>query len=203
MEMQESPTTRGAVARPIRGVKQARPPVKRKVYAHDMPLLDLSEVRIVVVDDNEFAMTLIRRLLRAMRITEVTTCSNPEAAAEVIKQANADILIVDIDMPVKTGLELIHEIRHGQAGIAKDMSILVASAHVDREHVEKARNEGANWVVAKPLSFRSLYDGLARVTLDDRPFIEEKGYVGPCRRTRAMPVDDPASERRKRTGPVE
>jgi CheY-like chemotaxis protein len=203
MEMQGSPTTKGAVAPPIRGVKQTAPPIKRKVYAHDMPLLDLSEVRIVVIDDNEFAMTVIRRLLRAMRITVVTTCSNPEAAAEVIQRANADILIIDIDMPVKTGLELIHEIRHGQAGIAKDISILVASAHVDLEHVEKARNEGANWIVAKPLSFRSLYDGLARVTLDDRPFIEEKGYVGPCRRTRAMPLDDPASERRTRTGPVE
>ena len=201
--MQRSPTTEGAVSRAVRGVKRAAPPVERKIYAHNVPLLDLSEVRVVVIDDNEFAATLIRRLLRAMRITEVTTCSNPESAAEVIKRANADILIVDIDMPVKTGLELIHEIRHGQAGIAKDISILVASAHVDREHVDKARNEGANWIVAKPLSFRTLYDGLARVTLDDRPFIEEKGYVGPCRRTRAMPLDDPASERRMHAEPVE
>jgi len=41
--MQGSPTTKGVAARPIRGVKEAAPPVKRKVYAHEMPLLDLSE----------------------------------------------------------------------------------------------------------------------------------------------------------------
>ena len=203
MATQGSRISKSAVSRPLRGVKQTAPPVTRKVYAPEMPLLDLSEVRVVVIDDNEFAMTLIRRLLGAMRVAEVTTCSDPEVATEVIQQAKADILIVDIDMPGKNGLDVIHDIRHGQAGVAKDISILVASAHVDLEHVARARNEGANWVLAKPLSFRSLYDGLVRVILDDRPFVEGKAYVGPCRRVRAVPLDDPASERRKRTEPVE
>jgi|RhiMethySRZTD1v2_1073278.scaffolds.fasta_scaffold00169_77 two-component system, chemotaxis family, chemotaxis protein CheY len=173
-------------------------PVKRKVYAYDMPLLDLSELRVIVIDDNEFATILMRRLLGVMRVAHVATCSDALEADAAIRQSKADLVIVDIDMPGRNGIEVVHDIRHGQVGIAKDVCILVASAHVDIEHVEQARSEGANWIVAKPLSFRTLYDGVARAILDDRPFIDSSSYVGPCRRTKAVPLADPDSDRRKR-----
>jgi len=173
-------------------------PVERKVYAYDMPLLDLSELRVIVIDDNEFATILMRRLLGVMRVAHVATCSDALEADAAIRQSKADLVIVDIDMPGRNGIEVVHDIRHGQVGIAKDVCILVASAHVDIEHVEQARSEGANWIVAKPLSFRTLYDGVARAILDDRPFIDSSSYVGPCRRTKAVPLADPDSDRRKR-----
>ena len=177
-------------------------PVKRKVYAYGMPLLDLSELRVIVIDDNEFATVLMRRLLGVMRVAQVTTCCNACEADGAIRQSKADLVIVDIDMPGRSGIEVVHDIRHGRVGVAKDLCILVASAHVDLEHVEQARSEGANWIVAKPLSFRTLYDGVARAILDDRPFVDSAGYVGPCRRTKAVPLADPDSDRRKPTGSV-
>jgi DNA-binding response OmpR family regulator len=128
---------------------------------------------------------------------------DPLVADAMIRQSKPDLVIVDIDMPGRNGIEVVHDIRHGQVGIANDVCILVVSAHVDLEHVEQARNEGANWIVAKPLSFRTLYDGVARAILDDRPFIESPGYVGPCRRTKAVPLADPNSDRRKRTETTE
>jgi CheY-like chemotaxis protein len=177
-------------------------PVKRRVYAYDMPLLDLSELRVIVVDDNEFATILMRRLLGVMRVAQVTTCCDACEADGAIKQSKADLVIVDIDMPGRSGIDIVHDIRHGRVGIAKDVCILVASAHVDIEHVERARSEGANWIVAKPLSFKTLYDGVARAILDDRPFVESASYVGPCRRTKAVPLADPHSDRRKATDAV-
>ena len=173
------------------------PRVKRWLYGSDIPLLDLSELRVVAIDDNEFTTILIRRLLGVMRVTQVTTCSDPLVADAAIRQSKADLAIVDIDMPGRNGLEVVRDIRHGQVGVAKDMCILVASAHVDLEHVEQARDRGANWIVAKPLSFRTLYDGIARAILDDRPFVESTGYVGPCRRVKDVPLADPTRDRRK------
>jgi CheY-like chemotaxis protein len=163
-----------------------------------MPLLDLTELRAIVIDDNEFATTLMRRLLGVMRVAHVTTCCNPLEADGAIRQSKADLVIVDIDMPGRSGLELVHDIRHGRVGVPNDVCILVVSAHVDLEYVEQARNEGANWIVAKPLSFRTLYGGIARAILDDRPFVESPSYVGPCRRTKDIPLADPVSDRRKR-----
>lgn len=187
------------VIQPPRALAGFTSPAKRKVYAYDMPLLDLSELRVIVIDDNEFATVLMRRLLGVMRIGQITTCCNALEADSAIRQSKADLVIVDIDMPGRSGIEVVHDIRHGQVGIAKDVGILVASAHVDLDHFEQARNEGANWIVAKPLSFRTLYDGVARAILDDRPFIDCPSYVGPCRRTKAVPLVDPSSDRRKST----
>lgn len=175
------------------------PRVGRRLYGADVPLLDLSELRVIVIDDNEFATILMKRLLGVMRVAQVTSCLESLAADDAIRQSKADLAIVDIDMPGRSGLEVVHDIRRGHVGVPKDMCILIASAHVDIEHVEQARNEGANWVLAKPLSFRTLYDGIARAILDDRPFIDSPSYVGPCRRVKNVPLADPAADRRKQS----
>lgn len=182
-----------------RGSARCTPIVKRRIYGSDIPLLDLSELRVMVLDDNEFTTILMKRLLGVMRVSQVVVCLDPLVADDVIKQSKADLVIVDIDMPGRSGLEVVHDIRHGKVDVAKDICILVASAHVDLDHVEQARNEGANWIVAKPLSFRSLYDGIARAILDDRPFVESPSYVGPCRRVKEVPLANPAADRRKRS----
>jgi CheY-like chemotaxis protein len=176
--------------------------VKRRIHGSDVPLLDLSELRIILIDDNEFATILMKRLLRIMRIAQVTICLDSLEADAAIRQSKADLVIVDIDMPGRSGLDIIHDIRHGQVGIAKDIYVLVASAHVDREHVEQARDQGANWVLAKPLSFRTLYDGIVRAILDDRPFIESASYVGPCRRIKDVPLRGSSNDRRKPAEPT-
>jgi CheY-like chemotaxis protein len=193
---------KSADSRPTGGGVHSTPPGKRRIYGADIPLLDLSELRVVVLDDNEFATTLLKRLLSVMRVTQVTACSDPLVADAAIRQSKADLAIVDIEMPGRSGLEVIHDIRHGHVGIAKDTFILVASAHVDLEHVEQARDQGANWIVAKPVSFRSLYYGIARAILDDRPFIESASYVGPCRRVKDIPLPDPAHDRRRHAEPT-
>ena len=180
-----------------RGFVRSVPYGQRRPFGSKLPLLDLSELRVIVIDDNEFATVLMRRLLGVMRVGQVTSCLDSLEADAAIRQSKSDLAIVDIDMPGRSGLEVVHDIRHGQVGVPKDMCILVASAHVDIDHVEQARNEGANWILAKPLSFRSLYDGIARAILDDRPFVDCASYVGPCRRVKEVPLADPASDRRK------
>ncbi len=173
---------------------------RRRNHGFGIPLLDLSELRVILIDDNEFATILMKRLLRVMRVAQVTICLDSLAADAAIRQSKADLVIVDIDMPGRSGLEIIHDIRHGHVGIAKDTFILVASAHVDLEHVQQARDQGANWILAKPLSFRTLYDGIVRAILDDRPFIDSPTYVGPCRRVVTVPLGDPARDRRHGSG---
>lgn len=180
-----------------RGFARSAPGGSSRFTGSKLPLLDLSELRVIVIDDNEFAATLMRRLLGVMRVGNVTSCLESLAADAAIRQSKADLAIVDIDMPGRSGIEVVHDIRHGQVGVPKDMCVLVASAHVDLDHVEQARDQGANWILAKPLSFRSLYDGIARAVLDDRPFVDSATYVGPCRRVKDVPPADPASDRRK------
>ncbi|HEY3144944.1 MAG TPA: response regulator, partial [Dongiaceae bacterium] len=126
--------------------------------------------------------TYMERLFSIMRVGGVFTCANPRSARAEIATLQPDIVVIDLDLTGMDGLELLRDIRRGGAGVPSDIAILVASAHVDRDYVDKARDSGANWILVKPLTFRRLYEGLVRVIMDDRPFVETDGYAGPDRR---------------------
>jgi CheY-like chemotaxis protein len=182
---------------PSAGGWRSTPSARRKVYSPALPTLDLSALCIFAVDDNEFTLALVKRLLTAMRISNISICSDPERVLAELSRVKPDIVLTDLEMPGKHGLDLVRDIRTGKAGIREDTAILVASAYADREQVFQASNAGANWMLAKPLSFRRLYEGLVRVTLDDRPFIRADGYIGPCRRVHMTPPEQLIAKRRK------
>jgi two-component system, chemotaxis family, chemotaxis protein CheY len=181
---------------PGAGGWRSAPSARGKVYSRRLPTLDLSALRIFVVDDNEFTLTLVKRLLTAMRVSDISICLDPERALVEIARVKPDVVLTDLEMPGKHGLDLVYEIRTGKAGIREDAAILVASAYANREQVMQASNAGANWMLAKPLSFRRLYEGLVRVTLDDRPFVRADGYIGPCRRVHLTPPEQLVAKRR-------
>ena len=172
-------------------------PIARRTFGRDVPALDLGGISLLVVNDNEFVRTYMERLFSIMRVGSVVTCANPRSARAEIATVQPDIVVIDLDLTGMDGLELLREIREGGAGIPSDIAILVASAHVDREYVAKARDGGANWVLVKPLTFRRLYEGLVRVIMDDRPFVQSETYAGPDRRLLVGIAGYDGDERRK------
>ncbi len=154
-------------------------PVARRTIGREVPALDLGGISLLVINDNEFVRTYMERLFSIMRVGRVVTCANPRSARAEIATVQPDIVVIDLDLTGMDGLELLHDIRRGGAGIPHDIAILVASAYVDRDYVGKARDAGADWILVKPLTFRRLYEGLVRVIMDDRAFVEGDVYVGP------------------------
>ncbi|MGH6891868.1 MAG: response regulator [Dongiaceae bacterium] len=152
------------------------------MFAREVPALDLSAISLFVVNDNEFVRSYMERLFGIMRVGRVVTCADPLSARDEIGAANPDIVVLDLDLAGTDGLELVRNIRRGNAGIRKDVPILVASAFVDRDYVVKARDCGTNWTLVKPLTFKRLYEGLVRVIMDERPFVESEAFTGPDRR---------------------
>ena len=165
------------VGRPV-----GQSPVARRTFGKEVPALDLGNLSLLVVNDNEFVRTYMERLFSIMRVGSVVTCDNPRSARAEIATVQPDIVVIDLDLTGIDGLQFLRDIRHGGAGIPGDIAILVASAHVDRDYVAKAREAGANWILVKPLTFRRLYEGLVNVIMDERGFVEGDVYVGPDRR---------------------
>lgn len=156
--------------------------VYRRMFAREVPALDLSGIALFVINDNEFVRTYMERLFGIMRVGRVVSCADPAQARGQLPAANPDIIMIDLDLSGDEGIELARAIRRGELGIRKDVAILVASAFVDRDYVMRAREAGVNWTLVKPLSFKRLYEGLVRVILDERPFVETGGFAGPDRR---------------------
>jgi CheY-like chemotaxis protein len=190
-EQSETPAA-GGVVLPI-----GESPTARRTFAREVPALDFSALSLFIVNDNEFVRTYMERLFSIMRVGRVVTCADPASAREEIASAAPDIVVLDLDLAAMDGLELLRDIRKGGAGIPTDAAILVASAYVDRDYVLQARESGANWTLVKPLSFRRLYEGLVRVIMDDRPFVDSDSYSGPDRRLLVGIGGYEGTERRK------
>lgn len=98
--------------------------------ASSRPETDISALRFVVAEDNEFQRALLVEALRDLGAATIHEASDGRAALEILQDdaRPVDIVITDLRMPGMDGMEFVR--RLGQAGI--QVSIIVASA-LDRQ----------------------------------------------------------------------
>ncbi len=111
--------------------------------------------KIVVVDDDPEILKLITMLLRRMD-AEAITFYKPDTALQHLAEHTADLIIVDLMMPVVNGFELIQHIR--QQNRLDAVPILILSAKSDPQSIRQALDNGADGYVTKPYIASSLID---------------------------------------------
>jgi PAS domain S-box-containing protein len=93
----------------------------------DIVLRDLSNVKVLVVDDETDARDLIMRILSDCGAT-VTTAPSARAALEAFRAAPPDVLVSDLGMPDMDGFELLAQVRALPAGARLPAVALTAFA---------------------------------------------------------------------------
>jgi len=68
-------------------------------------------VKVLIVDDNEVLTGLIKEMLEIEGINDVKTAENGEEGYITFLYFRPDIILTDIEMPVKNGLEMVKDIR--------------------------------------------------------------------------------------------
>lgn len=68
-------------------------------------------IRILIVDDNEALVDLLKERLDMEDRYYVTTALNGEEGYAAFKNFKPDIILTDIEMPLKNGLEMVKNIR--------------------------------------------------------------------------------------------
>ncbi len=110
-------------------------------------MLTAKRIRVLIVDDSRVARDVLRTLLEDTDDMEVIgeACNGKEAIA-LVQQLRPDVVTMDLNMPVMSGLEAIEHIMHDKA-----VPILVVSNESDAELAYEAINYGALDVIAKPV----------------------------------------------------
>jgi DNA-binding response OmpR family regulator len=109
--------------------------------------------RLLVVDDNEDNRDMLARRLRR-RGYEVETAESGASALERIEQERFDAILLDVMMPIITGLDVLAKIR---ASFSKrELPVLMATARTDSEDVVEALRLGANDYVTKPINIAEI-----------------------------------------------
>ena len=73
--------------------------------------IDYSKKRILIVDDNELNIKVAKRAIESLKFNLVDECYNGKEALEKIKNNHYDIILMDIMMPVMSGITAINELK--------------------------------------------------------------------------------------------
>ena len=109
---------------------------------------------ILVVDDDLAVLDVMSEMLR-LEGHEVTVAENGADAVQCVNDAEFDLVITDLIMPEKEGLETIADIRRSKA----DLPIIAISGGGrlgPTDYLETARFIGANATLAKPFARQEL-----------------------------------------------
>jgi len=112
----------------------------------------LSNVKVLVVDDDPNSCEIVRRIL-AGREALVSTAQSADDALKLIEQLCPDVLISDIGMPVKDGLTLIREVRRNEMSTrAPRLPAVALTAFARPEDRIRVLQAGYNTHVSKPVN---------------------------------------------------
>jgi two-component system, cell cycle response regulator DivK len=117
-------------------------------------------IRILVAEDNAVNRELLRELLET-RGYEVSEACNGQEALHMIEQAQPELLLLDIGMPVLDGFGVIRRIRENPR--LAPLPVVAVTAYAMQGDREKILNSGFDGYLSKPLNPSSLTAELDRL----------------------------------------
>jgi DNA-binding NarL/FixJ family response regulator len=137
----------------------------------------MTRARILLADDNASMLERVASLLSA-EFEIVAMVRDGQAALEAIARLKPDVAVLDVSMPVMTGLEAAAAL----AGTEQPPRVVFLTIHEDEEFVRAARRVGAVGYVLKREMFHALIPAVADALSAEPHFLKpELGPRAPLR----------------------
>lgn len=147
----------------------------------------ISRIRVMVVDDNQHMIHIIKTILSGFGLKSVREARDPAEAFDAFKSEPIDIIIVDFLMNILDGIDFIRLVRTGEDSPNPFVPIIMLTAYSERSKVLAARDAGVSEFCCKPVTANEMLRKLTSVIEQPRPFVKTSSYFGPDRRRRATP----------------
>lgn len=131
--------------------------------------------KILVVEDNELNLKLFCDLLRAHGYETEAVRDGREAIARA-RGFLPDLVVMDIQMPHISGLELIEQLKGDED--LKTIPIMAVTAYAAKGDEERIRDAGAEGYVSKPISVLRFVEAVAALLVSKPPLALAEGEAG-------------------------
>jgi len=115
--------------------------------------------RVLVADDSSTMRKIILRSLQAVGVSEVTEAADGAEAVAMFKPGDFEMVLTDWNMPGKTGLEVVEEIRSQD----KDVPIIMVTTEAEKGRVMQAIQAGVSDYLVKPFTADTLREKLEKL----------------------------------------
>lgn len=114
--------------------------------------------RILVVDDEPDVVSTLIESLEALGYN-ASGSNNGNEALEILAKSPYDLVITDIRMPERNGIDLLNDIKSKYP----DLPVVIITGYTLAYPPEQAKREGANGYIAKPFRINQIDDLLAKL----------------------------------------
>ncbi len=118
-------------------------------------------VRVLIADDH----AIVRKGLQQIVKEQAPSIEVDEAVdgAEVLEKVHAgkcDVLVLDLSMPGRSGLDILHEVRH----LRPELPVLILSMHPEEQYAVRVLKAGAAGYLTKEAALDELVGAIQRVS---------------------------------------
>jgi CheY-like chemotaxis protein len=149
--------------------------------------IDLSQVSVLVLDDNQNFISIMRSMLRGFGVGRVVEATEPSKAFELIGDQHVDIAFIDLKMPLIDGIAFARMIRKSKDSPNRKLPLVLVTADATLSTVKDAINAGIEEFIVKPVRSKDVLARLVRLMDSPREYYESGSYFGPDRRRRIDP----------------
>ncbi len=146
---------------------------------------------LLVVDDHRLTRAIIGEILSAIGRPRIRFAEDGAEAIEQILLSPPDIAVVDFHMPFD-GIALLDFIRRAARSPDPSLPVIIMTSMTERSRVEAFRDAGADEIIVKPFTAKTVLSRIAAVIDRPRAFIHSRQFVGPDRRRSVEPYDGPS-----------
>lgn len=124
------------------------------------PELATTELRVLIADDHSVVRLGVKHILvDAFPNATIGEAANGQDVLEAVRAEPWDVLVLDIGMPVRSGLEIMTELRH----ISPNLRILVLTVHAEEQFALRLLKSGVSGYLTKERAPEELVQAIRKI----------------------------------------
>lgn len=120
----------------------------------------MKQIKILVVDDHSIVRQGLKQILAdSQSLVVAGEASTGQEALQKIRSSNFDMVIMDISLPDRSGLDMLEQIKM----IAPKLPVLILSMHAEEQYATRAFKSGASGYLTKESASEQLVIAINKV----------------------------------------
>jgi DNA-binding response OmpR family regulator len=148
--------------------------------------LNLSKANVLLLQNNQAELDILGQVFIGFGVKAIRKCATVEEAEDAVSRDTFDLIIADGDLPDNAAYDFLSGLRRGGDGDNRLAPMLLICGHTPASTIKRARDSGANLVIAKPITPKVMFDRVMWLAREERKFVVSDGYVGPDRRHKSF-----------------
>lgn len=140
---------------------------------------DVPDPCVLVADGGAYSRRILREALARVGVRRVHEAVDGGGALDLLGRVRPDLMILDWNLGVLTGAELVRLVRRPASSPCPTLPMLLTLSEPLSSTVARAASLGVDAILAKPFAPRAVWDRLDALLNHPRPYVRSGGLLRP------------------------